>query len=270
MRRGHPRTEVFADLHVHTTASDGRLTVPEIPARAREAGVSVVAVTDHDRVHPALDAPMEVRDGVRVVRGVELRVDTGERRVDLLGYGVDPTDALTAELERIQRDRARRAREMVDLLEAETGVRPDVSLGPGVGRPHVARAVAESAAPYDYGEAFQHLIGSGCPCYVPREVTDVETGVALLRESCGLVSLAHPFRYDDPEAALAVCADLDGVERFYDYGQPVETGPVERAVERHGLVPTGGSDAHDRTLGVAGLDHAGWDRVASRLPGAES
>jgi len=261
---------VFADLHVHTTASDGRLTVPEIPARARAAGLSVVAVTDHDRVHPALDAPVAVHDGVWVVRGVELRVEAGERRVDLLGYGVEPTDALAAELERVQRDRVRRAREMVDLVEAETGVRPDLSLGPSVGRPHVARAVAESAAPYDYGEAFRQLIGSDCPCYVSRDVTGVETGVALLRESCGLVSLAHPFRYRDPEAALALCADLDGVERFYDYGRPVEPGPVERAVERYDLVPTGGSDAHDRTLGAAGLDRAGWDRVASRLPGAES
>ncbi|ESS06518.1 MAG: putative metal-dependent phosphoesterases (PHP family) [uncultured archaeon A07HB70] len=261
---------MFADLHVHTTASDGRLTVPEIPARAREAGVSVVAVTDHDRVHPALDAPVEVRDGVRVVRGVELRVDTGERRVDLLGYGVDPTEALTAELERVQRDRVERAREMVDLVETETGVTLDLTLEPGVGRPHVARAVAESAAPHDYGEAFRQLIGSDRPCYVPRDVTDVETGVALLRESCGLVSLAHPFRYDDPEAALALCADLDGVERFYEYGRQVDTAPVSRAVERHDLVPTGGSDAHDHTLGVAGLDRAEWDRVASRLPGAES
>lgn len=260
---------MFADLHVHTTASDGRLTVPEIPARARDAGVSVVAVTDHDRVHPALDAPVEVRDGVRVVRGVELRVDTGERRVDLLGYGVDPTAALAAELERVQRDRVERAREMVDLVEAETGVTLDLSLEPGVGRPHVARAVAESAAPHDYGEAFRQLIGSDCRCYVPRDVTDVETGVALLRESCGLVSLAHPLRYDDPEAALALCADLDGVERFYEYGQPVDTAPVSRAVEQHDLVPTGGSDAHDHTLGVAGLDRAGWTRVASRLPGAE-
>jgi predicted metal-dependent phosphoesterase TrpH len=270
MRRADGGRDVYADLHVHTTASDGRLTVPELPARARAAGVSAVAVTDHDRVHPALDAPVADRDGVVVVRGLELRVDAGEFRVDLLGYGVDPTDALAAELDRIQRDRVRRAREMVDLVEAETGVSLDLPVGPGVGRPHVARAVAESAAPYDYTGAFEHLIGGDCPCYVARDVTDAETGVALLRESCGLTALAHPLRYRDPAAALALCADLDAVERFYDYGQPVDSAPVERAVERYDLLPTGGSDAHDRTLGVAGLDRTDWERVAARLPGAEA
>jgi predicted metal-dependent phosphoesterase TrpH len=270
IRRGDGGRDVYADLHVHTTASDGRLTVPEIPARARAAGVSVVAVTDHDRVHPALDAPVTERDGVVLVRGLELRVDAGALRVDLLGYGVEPSGALVAELDRIQRDRVRRAREMVDLVEAETGVDLDLAVGPGVGRPHVARAVAESAAPYDYAGAFEDLIGGGRPCYVARDVTDAETGVALLRESCGLVALAHPLRYRDPAAALALCDDLDAVERFYEYGRSVDTAPVERAVERYDLVPTGGSDAHDRTLGVAGLDRAGWERVAARLPGAES
>jgi len=261
---------VYADLHVHTTASDGQLTVPEIPARARAAGVEVVAVTDHDRVHPALDGPVAERDGVTIVRGLELRVDTGERRLDLLGYGVEPTAALEAELDRVQRDRVARAREMVDLVEDETGVTLDLTVEAGVGRPHVARAVAESAAPYDYAGAFEHLIGGGGPCYVSRDVTDAETGIALLRESCGLTALAHPLRYRDPEAALRVCADLDGVERFYDYGRTVDPAPVEAAIERHDLLPTGGSDAHDRRLGVDGLDRAGWAAVARRLPGAVS
>jgi predicted metal-dependent phosphoesterase TrpH len=269
MRGERGGADVYADLHVHTTASDGRLTVPEIPARAREAGVTVVAVTDHDRVHPALDGPVVERDGVTIVRGLELRVDTGERRLDLLGYGVDPTPALAAELDRVQRDRVERARRMVDLVETETGVTLDLPVEAGVGRPHVARAVAESAAPYDYAGAFEHLIGGDGPCYVARDVTDAETGVALLRASCGLTALAHPLRYRDPEAALSVCADLDAVERYYAYGREVDPALVDRAIERHDLVPTGGSDAHDHTLGVAGLDRAGWDRVARRLPGTD-
>jgi predicted metal-dependent phosphoesterase TrpH len=158
---------------------------------------------------------------------------------------------------------------MADLVEDETGVTLDLTVEAGVGRPHVAQAIAESAAPYDYAGAFEHLIGGGCPCYVSRDVTDAATGLSLLGESCGLTALAHPFRYRDPEAALEICADLDGVERFYDYGRPVDPAPVEAAIERYDLLPTGGSDAHDRRLGVAGLDRAGWARVASRLPGAE-
>jgi Predicted metal-dependent phosphoesterases (PHP family) len=81
-------TQPAADLHVHTTASDGTLTVPELPAAARRAGVEWVAVTDHDRVHPDLDAPVTDRDGVHIIRGIELRVETDRQRLDLLGYGV--------------------------------------------------------------------------------------------------------------------------------------------------------------------------------------
>jgi predicted metal-dependent phosphoesterase TrpH len=84
------------------------------------------------------------------------------------------------------------------------------------------------------------------------------------------VVLAHPLRYRRPERALALAADLDGVELHYPYGRAVDTTPVERAVTAHDLVPTGGSDAHDRTLGGAGLDGAGWDRVATRLPGTQT
>jgi hypothetical protein len=241
------------DLHVHTTASDGTLTVDELPAAARRAGVGTVGVTDHDRVHPALDAPVTTHDGVRVVRGIELRVDAGGMRVDLLGYGVDPGRDLADELDRLQRDRVERARAIVDRVEAETGVALDIEPAEGVGRPHIARAIDASEAPYDYEGAFEHLIGSDCECYVARTLPTFERGAGLLRESCAVVSLAHPFRYPDVDRALALARDLDGVERYYAYGRPVDEARVERVAADAGLVRTGGSDAHDRTLGRAGL-----------------
>src|SRR6056297_3724011 len=113
---------VVADLHVHTTRSDGSLTLDALPAAAADAGVAVVAVTDHDRVQPALDGPVTTRDGVTVVHGIELRVDAGTQRLDLLGYGVEPTDALRAACERIQRNRRERGREIIDCVEARLGV----------------------------------------------------------------------------------------------------------------------------------------------------
>jgi hypothetical protein len=242
------------DLHVHTTASDGTLELDEVPAAARRAGVGTVAVTDHDRLHPGLDAPVTVREGVRLVRGVELRVDAGDVRVDLLGYAVRDASALAAELDRLQRDRVERARAIVDCVEDETDATLDVDLVDGVGRPHIARAVAASDAPYDYQEAFDHLIGGDCPCYVPRSLPTFDAGAELLRESCAVVSLAHPFRYPDVDRALDLARDLGAVERYYAYGRPVPTERIERVARDAGLLRTGGSDAHDRTLGRAGLD----------------
>ena len=257
--------DVAADLHLHTTASDGELALADLPAAAREADVACVAVTDHDRCHPGLDAPVVERDGVTVIRGVELRVDAGDRRVDLLGYAARRTDGLGAELDRLQRDRVRRARRMVECLEDRLGVRLTVDVGEGVGRPHIARAVAASDADYDYRGAFEHLIGADCDCYVARDLPAFETGARLLREACDVVSLAHPFRYDEPAAALELAADLDAVERYYPYGRRVDTALVDRVAAEHDLLVTGGSDAHDRTLGVAGLPPEPFRRFADRI-----
>ncbi|WP_336001496.1 PHP domain-containing protein [Halorientalis halophila] len=247
---------VVADLHVHTTRSDGTLTLDSVPKAARRAGVEVVALTDHDRFDPSLDGAVTEREGVTIVRGIELRVDAGSQRVDLLGYGLDPTPALETLVTEIQRDRGERGRAIVDCVEDRLGVTLDVEIRPGLGRPHVARAIDESPADYDYQDAFDRLIGDDCPCYVAREIPSFERSREVLDGACGVVGLAHPLRYEDPEAALELTADLDAVERYYPYGRDADPTPVERAVETHDLLVTGGSDAHDERLGLAGLDRA--------------
>ena len=253
------------DLHVHTTASDGTLTIDELPAAAMRAGVEWIAVTDHDRIHPGLDAPVTDRDGVTIVRGIELRVETDRQRLDLLGYGVEPTDALVAECDRLQQDRIDRAREIIDCVESRLGVSLDISPAPGIGRPHIAGAIAESDAVYGYQEAFDELIGNDCPCYVAREITPFDRGVDLLTEACPIVALAHPLRYDDPAAALDRAAGLDAVERYYPYDRAVDHTAVDDAIDRHDLLATGGSDAHDRTLGRAGPPAAALRRFRQQL-----
>lgn len=270
----------YADLHVHTTRSDGSLELEAVPAAARRAGVEVVAVTDHDRVQP-FDDPVVERDGVTLIHGIELRVETGggepsgeERgsagggqRLDLLGYGLEPSTELEVILGTIQENRIERGQAIVDCVESRLGIDLDVTVDGGFGRPHIARAIeAHPDAEYDYQGAFDHIIGSDCPCYVPRDVPSFERGRAALAESCRLVSLAHPLRYRDPAGALALAAELDAVELQYPYGREVDREPVERAIERHDLLATGGSDAHDDRLGVDGLSRRAYDRLD--LPGA--
>ena len=258
---------VVADLHAHTTNSDGSLTLATLPAAAREAGVEVVAVTDHDRLHPGLDEPVTDIDGVTVVHGIELRVDAGHEQIDLLGYGVRDTEALAAELDRLQENRIERARRIVSCVEKRLDVDLDVAFEPGVGRPHIARAIAASPADYDYEGAFEHLIGGDCPCYEARDVPDFERGRELLAEACSVVGLAHPFRYDDPERALALTDSLDAVELYYPYGGDVDLTPVEQVAEEGDLLVTGGSDAHDERLGLAGLDREAYREFSEHLRG---
>ena len=257
---------IVADLHAHTTVSDGTMTAAELAATAADAGLDWVAVTDHDRIHPDLDAPVVEREGVRVVRGIELRVDAGFERLDLLGYAVEHTAPLDGEIERLQADRQRRGTAILDAVEERLGVDLGVEPRPGLGRPHIARAIEESAAPYDYAGAFDELIGNDGPCYVARDVTELERGVELLRDACAFVGLAHPFRYDDVDAALDVARELDAVERFYPYGRPVDDARIERVAAESDLLLTGGSDAHERTLAEAGLTAEAFAPVRDRLP----
>lgn len=260
-------TGPHADLHVHTDRSDGQLSLEGVPAAASRAGVAIVALTDHDRFQPALAGPLVVREGVTLIHGIELRVDTGGQRVDLLGYGLEPTPALAEEVERLQIDRRRRGAAIIERVEARLGIDLDLRPGPGLGRPHIARAIeAHPDTPYDYRGAFEELIGAEGPCYVPRSVTPFESGRELLAEACAFVALAHPLRYRDAEAALELAASLDAVERFYPYEHDPDPAPVDRVIAEHDLLVTGGSDAHDDRIGRAGLTVERWEAIEARLP----
>lgn len=137
------RGSIHADLHVHTTNSDGDLVLDEIPAAATEAGIAAVAVTDHDRIHPGLDAPLVRIDGIDVIHGLELRVEVESlfERIDLLGYGVTESPALCAELDRLQANRKTRSARIIELVERELGITLDMEVHDGIGRPHIARAI---------------------------------------------------------------------------------------------------------------------------------
>jgi predicted metal-dependent phosphoesterase TrpH len=255
---------VVADLHVHTTESDGQLTVAELPAAAKAAGLSAVAVTDHDRIHPNLEAPVTTRGGVTVINGIELRVESPGQRVDLLGYGVRETADLRRMVDRLQRDRQARGRAIIERVEDRLDVRLPIEPRPGIGRPHIAAAITE-VTDYDVSGAFADLIGADCPCFVPRDVPSFERGRTVLGDACAFVGLAHPLRYAAPADALSLCADLDAVERWYPYEETAPSDAVTDTIERYDLLPTGGSDAHGSTLGQCGLETDAYEAVRARL-----
>lgn len=260
-------SDIVADLHVHTTASDGQLGLPAALEVAREIGLTAIGITDHDRVHPDLADPVNDVRGLEVVRGIELRVErsTGPR-IDLLGYGVARTADLDALLDRLQRDRIDRAERMTASVEAHLDIELELEPHPTVGRPHIARAImAHPAIDMDERQIFEKLIGDGRPCYVPRDIPTYEEGVAVLQAAAQVVAVAHPQRYPDLDDALDAAIDLGAIERWYPYANPVDDTPIEEAIGARDLLPTGGSDAHDRSIGRAGLDASAYRRVRRRL-----
>lgn len=256
---------VVADLHVHTQNSDGALALDAVPAAAHRAGLSAVAITDHDRIHPGLDAPVCERDGLDLIHGIELRVEA-DQRLDLLGYGVDPTAALEDEIERLQQDRVDRGAKIIRKLESRLDIDLELDPQPGIGRPHIARAVAgHPETAFDVQEVFDELIGDGRPCYVARELPSFAEGRRLLGEACRIVGLAHPFRYADPAGAIELASGLDAIERWYPYEQEVDPSAIEGAIAEYGLLATGGSDTHTGEVGATGMPAGAYAAVRDQL-----
>lgn len=256
-------TDVVADLHVHTTRSDGEVDPDELAAVAADAGLVAVAITDHDRLPPR-DAIRDNED-VAVIPGIELRVEAESAgRVDLLAYGVEATGALADRIDALQANRFDRAAAMVERLEDTLDVNLAIDIRPGIGRPHLAQAVA-NATDLSPQAVFDRYIGDDCPCYIPRDVPSFRAGRRLLGDAASAVVLAHPLRYDDPKAALGLVEHLDGLEQTYPYGADVDRHPLEQ-VDTEGLLLTGGSDAHtEAAIGACGLDRSGFEPIAEHL-----
>lgn len=240
-----------ADLHTHTTASDGTLSPAELVRQARAAGLQVLAVTDHDTTCGIPEALEEAsRCGVEVVPGVELSTDVPGTEVHILGYFVDWHDpGLLALLRRMREGRVARAREMVRRLNQlgipltfeEVARHADGA----VGRPHVARALVAGGHVASFEEAFTRYLAKGRPAYVERERFTPEEAVQAVLRAGGVPVFAHPLWGGDRDRIeQLVRVGLAGLEVYYPDHSAADVRRFLSWAEEFGLVATGGSDYH--------------------------
>ena len=265
-----------ADLHVHSNASDGTDPPAEVMRRAAQAGLDVVALTDHDTVAGHAPARQALPPSLTLVPGMELssRLDGprrgvspggssphGQHSVHLLAYLFDPDDPeLAAETRRIRDDRVLRARAMVDRL-IDLGVPitwDDVTALAGdavVGRPHIARAMAASGAIASPDQAFTpDWIADGGRAYVGRYALDAVRAIGLVRAAGGVAVLAHPranrdLLVTDTQIAGLAAAGLAGVEVFHPDQPESEQASLLGLTRDLGLIAGGGSDDHGSLTG---------------------
>ena len=275
------------DLHMHSTASDGRLAPADLVALAAERGLEVIALTDHDTLRGIPAAQAAGRElGVRVLAGIEISGRYPDGQCHLLAWLPDPVPepfaAWTLEKER---DREDRAQQMVERLQAH-GARitwDDVRgrADGNIGRPHVADALIASGDAADRRDAFARWIGRDGPGYVPSGKIEPVEAVALAAGAGALVSLAHPYTLELDDAALdafvATLADagLGAIEAHRGDQDPERQAAYRAIAQRHGLLVSPGSDFHGderaaRDLGTTGEPGISADDLAallSRLPG---
>jgi 3',5'-nucleoside bisphosphate phosphatase len=249
--------DVRIDLHTHSTASDGTQPPQVVIAHAADAGLDVVALTDHDSTAGWPDAIAAGRErGVAVVPGAELSCQTGAIGVHLLAYLFDPGHAdLVAELSRIRDDRAHRLRRMVALMAADLPLTWEDVLaqthdGATLGRPHIADALVARGLVADRDEAFATLISRTSPYYVRHYAPDAAAVVGLVRSAGGVAVMAHPRAVSrgrvisfDAIADL-VAAGLDGLEVDHRDHSPQDRQDLRRVADRLGVLVTGASDYH--------------------------
>jgi predicted metal-dependent phosphoesterase TrpH len=242
------------DLHVHSTASDGKYTPEEIINKAAVLGLTTMALADHDSVDgivPALKAARAF-PGLRVIPCVEISTDMPDGQAHVLGYFVDYTsDELKSALERFRSSRQSRARGMINKL-GNLGIDIDwqrvqeIAGNGSIGRPHIAQAMLEKGYIATFVEAFSKYIGHGGPAYVEREKMTPVEAVELIIRVKGLPVLAHPFTVTNPEATIIElkAAGMVGVEAYYNSYTANEIKSLVGLADKYGLIATGGSDYH--------------------------
>jgi predicted metal-dependent phosphoesterase TrpH len=242
------------DLHIHSAASDGRYTPEEIVHMAVTAGLTVIALTDHDTIDgliPAIEAAREY-PALTLIPGVELSTDVPNGEIHVLGYFIDYTgQEFKASLERMRNSRANRADKMVAKLK-ELGCNIELErvreiAGNGaLGRAHVAQALLEKGYISSFKEAFSKYIGHGCPAYVGREKLTPVEAVKLVIKANGLPVLAHPYTALNPEEVIKELktVGLVGMEVYYAGYLPTEINNLLNMAQKHDLIPTGGTDYH--------------------------
>lgn len=241
-----------ADLHLHTTASDGTWSPAELIQAVADVGLSCIAVTDHDTVAGVMEAQEAGREhGVEVIPGVELSVEHSGTEVHLLGYFIDPTDStLLKTLSVYQSGRAQRIERMVQRLREHgcTITVDDVMVYAGdgsVGRPHVARALVQHGFADSVPDAFARWLGEGRPGYVPRDRLPLPEAIQLIHRTGGVAVCAHPglLKATDLVESMRVYG-LDGIEVVHSAHDLRMQQRFNVYAIKTGLARTGGSDSH--------------------------
>ncbi|MDO0821575.1 PHP domain-containing protein [Desulfosporosinus nitroreducens] len=241
-----------ADLHCHTTESDGLLTPRELIHLAADLGLKGIGITDHDTIQGWREAEEAgAYYKIQVLRGIELNTDWQGKEVHILGYEVDNASCYLNDKLRSLRDA--REQRMIEILKrlATQGISicadevRKLTKGESIGRPHIAQVLIERGFVKNIKEAFERYIGLGAPAYVPHYKLTTEEGIELVRQAHGIPVLAHPGMQRLDEGIPAwVEVGLQGIEVLHSEHKSDDVSRYRAIAQQYKLLMTGGSDFH--------------------------
>jgi 3',5'-nucleoside bisphosphate phosphatase len=244
-----------ADLHIHSTASDGAMSPMEIVSEAAALGLGAICITDHDTTDGLAEAAeaAQSRD-IQLVPGVEINTDYGATEVHIIGYLIDPSsERLLEALGGLREERLMRGEQMVRKLQ-DIGVRVtmervlEIAGSGSIGRPHVAQAICEAGVASGMNSAFGRFLVRGKPAFVPRGRLKAVEAIELVIEAGGVAGLGHPGKVGwDGIIPELKDAGLQAMEVNHTDHSRHECKRYKKLAEEYGLIPTGGSDSHGLT-----------------------
>jgi predicted metal-dependent phosphoesterase TrpH len=243
-----------ADLHVHTTASDGRLSPGEVIEKALAAGLTEIAITDHDTVAGLSKIYNDIYEKslLTIIPGIEMSADFPCYEVHVLGYNIDILHtALNRELTRLLSERLLRVEKMVAKLN-KLGYDIDYQQvldlsgnAKSIGRPHVARALLEKGYFGAVSEVFTALLDKDGPAYIPHYKLNIKKVIEVIKSAGGTAVLAHPGLIGSDEIVFEViAAGIEGLEIYHPTHAPWQVIKYLEIAKKYNLLITGGSDFH--------------------------
>lgn len=267
-----------ADLHCHSTCSDGTLTPIQLIQHAKEIGLSGLSITDHDTIEAYQTAPEEAKKlGLLLGSGVELSCSFQKQNVHLLGYDFLLTSPemktfcakhLHRREERNQKILSKLAKKRMPMTLEE--IKRANPLTTTIGRPHIAKCMIEKGYVKSIKEAFNSYIGDGRSCYDAEDSFSAEETISIIHAAGGKAFLAHPHLLENNKLIKELLAlPLDGIECHYAKFLPDEEKKWIKLAESKGVLMSGGSDFHgfDKTyvaLGSSWVDKATFDKIFTR------
>lgn len=250
-----------ADLHLHTTASDGTCTLEDRINQAHKIGLSTIAITDHDTIANSIEYRVTHQESLEIITGVEIRADVLGTKIELLGYYINPNDEpLEDRIKQVRAHRRDRNYKIINQLNEITSLDRSYTniqsrIDGILGRPHIANILIERDIVDSVSTAFEKYLGSDGAAFVPMERVPADEIINTIHEAGGVVSLAHPGRIRtntlDEIVERLVSDGLDAIEVYYPYEKVAMNGyadiDVEAATEIsevYDLISTGGSDCH--------------------------
>ncbi len=247
------------DLHVHTLYSDGVYSPEKIVDTALDVGLQAISLTDHDNIlswQVAQDYIKEknLSDKLEVIRGVEINTLYKNYEVHILGYFMDVENSDFKTLLKTQQGaRVAQTKEIITLLAKKEGIKikfddiqKQVAVGGSIGRPHIAKAIANAGGTSNVIEAYAKFINDSSPVYVPRKTVSPYDAVEVIYGAGGIPVIAHPYDIDIAEKLIKnlMSCGLRGIEAYHRKHSPACVEYFSSMAEELGLIVTGGSDFH--------------------------